>query len=176
MTDPFVVPDPTSQQARALESTAGDGYVAVVMLEAALKDEEVDAAGQRVARGGRGPLPRHSARVRARRGDGAEARARGDAPPASADMRGLVRDAVVRTVATAGCTVSFSALTIACSIAGLLVMRSPMFETIVAGATSVALIAVACTITLVPAVITLPSGRPGPRSSSSWPSSCCCSA
>jgi drug exporters of the RND superfamily len=91
-------------------------------------------------------------------------------------MRGLVRDAVVRTVATAGCTVSFSALTIACSIAGLLVMRSPMFETIVAGATSVALIAVACTITLVPAVITLPSGRPGPRSSSSWPSSCCCSA
>ena len=170
MTDPFVLPDPTSQQARALESTAGDGYVAVVMLEAALKDEEVDAAGQRVARGGRGPLPRHSARVRARRGDGADARARGDAPPASADMRGLVRDAVVRTVATAGRTVSFSALTIACSIAGLLVMRSPMFET------SVALIAVACTITLVPAVITLPSGRPGPRSSSSWPSSCCCSA
>ena len=52
MTDPFVLPDPTSQQARALESTAGDGYVAVVMLEAALKDEEVDAAGQRVARGG----------------------------------------------------------------------------------------------------------------------------
>ena len=35
MTDPFVLPDPTSQQARALESTAGDGYVAVVMLEAA---------------------------------------------------------------------------------------------------------------------------------------------
>ena len=42
MTDPFVLPDPTSQQARALESTAGDGYVAVVMLEAALKDEEVE--------------------------------------------------------------------------------------------------------------------------------------
>lgn len=53
MTDPFVLPDPTSQQARALESTAGDGYVAVVMLEAALKDEEVDAARQRGHEGAR---------------------------------------------------------------------------------------------------------------------------
>ena len=274
VTDPFVLPDPSSQQARAMESTAGDGYVAVVMLEAGLEDEEVDAVGRRVAEAAEGPyldtlreyapdasvhavsseligdsigelvqkdlaqgesvslpvalvllviifggllaaglplvgavvsiltgmgalwcltfvLDVHSfilnvisilglalsidygllfvSRYReeivvqlARRGDGADAR--GDTPPASADMRGLVRDAVVRTVATAGRTVSFSALTIACSIAGLLVMRSPMFKTIAAGATSVALIAVACTITLVPAVITLLGGclvRPG---------------
>ncbi|WP_075890583.1 MMPL family transporter [Actinomyces provencensis] len=39
--DPFALPDPTSQEARALMSTAGDGYVAVV----ALVDEPGTEAG-----------------------------------------------------------------------------------------------------------------------------------
>ena len=79
--------------------------------------------------------------------------------PQGAAMKALVRDGVVRTVATAGRTVSFSALTIACSIAGLLIMRSPMFKTIAAGAAAVTLLAVLCTVTLVPAVITLLGGH-----------------
>ena len=79
--------------------------------------------------------------------------------PAGADMKELVRRSVVRTVATAGRTVSFSALTIACSITGLLIIRSPIFKTIAVGAISVSLVAVACTITLVPAIITLLGGR-----------------
>lgn len=79
--------------------------------------------------------------------------------PTGEDMRSLVRDCVTRTVATAGRTVSFSALTIACSIAGLLVMRSPMLRTIAGGAVAVALLAVACAITLVPAIITLLGGH-----------------
>lgn len=79
--------------------------------------------------------------------------------PTGEDMRSLVRDCVTRAVATAGRTVSFSALTIACSIAGLLVMRSPMLRTIAGGAVAVALLAVACAITLVPAIITLLGGH-----------------
>ena len=83
------------------------------------------------------------------------ARLAGAEPPRGAVMGGLVRQVVVRTVATAGRTVSFSALTIACSIAGLFVMRSPVLRTIAAGAVVVTLLAVTCTLTLVPAVITL---------------------
>ncbi|PHP52771.1 MMPL family transporter [Actinomyces ruminis] len=79
--------------------------------------------------------------------------------PAGEQMKQLVRVSVQRTVATAGRTVSFSALTIACSIAGLLVMSSPMLKTIATGAIAVALVAVLCTITLLPAVITLLGGR-----------------
>lgn len=79
--------------------------------------------------------------------------------PTGEDMRSLVRDCVTRAVATAGRTVSFSALTIACSIAGLLVMRSPMLRTIAGGAVAVALLAVACAITLVLAIITLLGGH-----------------
>ena len=60
--------------------------------------------------------------------------------PAGADMKELVRRSVVRTVATAGRTVSFSALTIACSITGLLIIRSPIFKTIAVRAISVSLI------------------------------------
>ncbi|RLP12712.1 MMPL family transporter [Propionibacterium australiense] len=79
--------------------------------------------------------------------------------PAGDAMKDLVRATVVRTVATAGRTVSFSALTIACSIAGLLVLRTPMFKTIAAGAAIVALVAVLGTVTLVPAIITLLGAR-----------------
>ena len=89
----------------------------------------------------------------------AEAGHRNGELPAGRAMRDLVRRCVVRTVATAGRTVCFSALTIACSIAGLLVMRSPMFKTIAAGAATVALLAVLGTITLVPAIITLLGAR-----------------
>ncbi|SPF69489.1 Membrane transport protein, MMPL domain [Propionibacterium ruminifibrarum] len=79
--------------------------------------------------------------------------------PAGDEMKALVRATVVRTVATAGRTVSFSALTIACSIAGLFVMRSPILRTIGAGAVIVTLLAVSCTLTLVPAIITLLGAR-----------------
>ena len=87
--------------------------------------------------------------------------------PAGEAMKELVRRCVVRTVATAGRTVTFSALTIACSIAGLLVLRTPMFKTIAAGAAIVALLAVLGTVTLVPSIITLLGShlvRPSPLS------------
>ena len=91
----------------------------------------------------------------------------GGEPPVGEAMKDLVRRCVVRTVATAGRTVSFSALTIACSIAGLLVLRTPMFKTIAAGAAIVALLAVLGTVTLVPSIITLLGShlvRPSPLS------------
>lgn len=267
--DAFALPDPTSQEARALLSTDGDGYVEIVTLDAGLSDQEVDSASARVAEtveeayldslreyapqagayavsseligdsigqlvqrdlahgesvslpvalvllviifGGllAAGIPLINALVsivigmaalwgltfvldvhsfilnvisilglalsidygllfvsryreevaaqlvRAGYGDSS----RGGDLPAGADMKQLVHDSVQRTVATAGRTVSFSALTIACSIAGLLVMRSPMLRTIATGAISVALVAVLCTITLVPAVITLLGGH-----------------
>ncbi|WP_312348357.1 MMPL family transporter [Actinomyces sp.] len=42
--DPFALPDPTSEEARALMSTSGDGYVAVVALVDDAGTEEGDAA------------------------------------------------------------------------------------------------------------------------------------
>ncbi|WP_069387596.1 MMPL family transporter [Cellulosimicrobium cellulans] len=71
---------------------------------------------------------------------------------------GVVHTAVERTMATAGRTVAFSALTVAISIAGLMVFRPDILRSIGAGALAVVLVAVATALTLVPALLTL-SGR-----------------
>ena len=256
VTDAFTMPDPTSQQARALLSADGDGFVELVELDEGLDDRASQTANDRVAETARDAcldalrahdagadahavsatlisdsitglvekdlvrgesvslpvalvllvivfggllaagLPLIGAIVSILVGMGAlwcltfvldinsftlnvisiiglalsidyglllvsryreemAARLAGAEPPRGAVMGGLVRQVVVRTVATAGRTVSFSALTIACSIAGLFVMRSPVLRTIAAGAVVVTLLAVTCTLTLVPAVITL---------------------
>ncbi|MDR0837135.1 MAG: MMPL family transporter [Propionibacteriaceae bacterium] len=80
-----------------------------------------------------------------------------DAPPlgedGEIDTDEVVRQALVSTISTAGRTVSFSALTIACSLAGLFVLESEIFRTIAFGAVSVTVLAVATAVTLVPAVI-----------------------
>ena len=246
VTDAFTTPDPASQQARALLSADGDGFVELVELDEELDDRASQAVNDRVAETARGAgadahavsatlisdsitglvekdlvrgesvslpvalvllvivfggllaagLPLIGAIVSILTGMGAlwcltfvidinsftlnvisiiglalsidyglllvsryreemAARLAGAEPPRGAAMGGLVWQVVVRTVATAGRTVSFSALTIACSIAGLFVMRSPVLRTIAAGAVVVTLLAVTCTLTLVPAVITL---------------------
>lgn len=67
----------------------------------------------------------------------------------------LVRQCVARSIETAGRTVSFSALTIAFSIGGLLVMRSSILKTIALGGIIVTVIAVLSAVTLIPAIITL---------------------
>ncbi|MDP9805428.1 RND superfamily putative drug exporter [Trueperella bonasi] len=67
----------------------------------------------------------------------------------------IVDDAVTTTVSTAGRTVSFSALTIAFSIAGLYVMDAPMLKMIAIGGVIVTILAVATAVTLVPALMKL---------------------
>ncbi len=72
---------------------------------------------------------------------------------------GTVATAVERTLATAGRTVSFSAITVAISIAGLMVFSPPILRAI--GAASVALVVVALgtALTLVPALLVLTGRR-----------------
>jgi RND superfamily putative drug exporter len=72
-----------------------------------------------------------------------------------ADINEVVRQALTTTISTAGRTVSFSALTIACSLSGLFVLESEIFRTIAFGAVCVTVLAVATAVTLVPAVIRL---------------------
>ena len=48
--DAFVLPDPASQQARAMLSSGGDGYVEVVTLDAGLSDKEIDENGRESCR------------------------------------------------------------------------------------------------------------------------------
>lgn len=77
---------------------------------------------------------------------------------------GAVLVAVERTMATAGRTVVFSAVTVAVSIAGLLVFRPDILRAVGAGGVAVVLVAVATAVTLVPALLTLVGrrlGRPG---------------
>ncbi|WP_448060682.1 MMPL family transporter [Cellulomonas hominis] len=68
---------------------------------------------------------------------------------------GAVTTAIVRTMGTAGRTVAFSALTVAVSIAGLLVFRQDILRAFGAGGVAVILIAVATALTLVPALLVL---------------------
>lgn len=67
----------------------------------------------------------------------------------------VVVPAVRTTVETAGRTVLFSAVTIALSVAGLLLMRVHMLKMIAWGGIIVTLLAVLASITLVPALLTL---------------------
>ncbi|MFC8191348.1 MMPL family transporter [Cellulomonas sp. NPDC057328] len=84
-------------------------------------------------------------------GDGGAAsrRRRGDGP---------VVQAVETTMATAGRTVAFSAVTVAIAISGLLAFRPDILRAIAAAGVLVVLVAVATALTLVPALLTI-SGR-----------------
>ncbi|WP_370524094.1 MMPL family transporter [Cellulomonas sp. APG4] len=81
------------------------------------------------------------AAVRTRRGDGA------------------VEAALRRTMATAGRTVAFSALTVAISISGLLVFEPAILRAFGAAGVAVILVAVATALTLVPALLRLAGRR-----------------
>ena len=70
-------------------------------------------------------------------------------------MRGAVR----RAVATAGRTVTFSAVTIACALAGLGVMSTHILRTIGLGGAIVTLLALLAALTLVPALLALTGAR-----------------
>src|SRR5690606_16422629 len=67
----------------------------------------------------------------------------------------LVRDALIRTMSTAGRTVAFSGLTVAICVAGLMVMRADILKAVGAAGLSVVLIAVVTAMSLVPALIAL---------------------
>lgn len=81
------------------------------------------------------------ARSRRRRGDGA------------------VLTAIERTMATAGRTVTFSALIVAISIAGLLVFEPPILRAFGAAGVAVIVVAAATALTLVPAMLVLAGRR-----------------
>ncbi|WP_315096840.1 MMPL family transporter [uncultured Cellulomonas sp.] len=81
------------------------------------------------------------ARSRRRRGDGA------------------VLTAIERTMSTAGRTVTFSALIIAISIAGLLVFQPPILRAFGAAGVAVVVVAMATALTLVPALLVLAGRR-----------------
>jgi RND superfamily putative drug exporter len=69
-------------------------------------------------------------------------------------------EAVARTMATAGRTVVFSALTVASSLTGLLCFQSTFFRALGLAGVAVVLIALAATLTLTPAMLAwLPLGR-----------------
>ncbi|MBR6459808.1 MAG: MMPL family transporter [Actinomycetaceae bacterium] len=71
------------------------------------------------------------------------------------ELQGLVQRSIAATVASAGRTVIFSAVTIAVAIAGLLVMHSTTLRIVALGGVIVTLLAVLAASTLVPALITV---------------------
>ncbi|MCL2464998.1 MAG: MMPL family transporter, partial [Micrococcales bacterium] len=66
---------------------------------------------------------------------------------------GAVATAIETTLATAGRTVSFSAVTVAISICGLLIFSPPILRSIGAASVSIVLVALATALTLVPALL-----------------------
>jgi RND superfamily putative drug exporter len=70
-----------------------------------------------------------------------------------------IDDAVERTVATAGRTVAFSAMTVIAAFAGLLVFNEPIFRSLAAGGMGVVIVAFAAALTLVPALLSAWGGR-----------------
>ncbi|TRW47502.1 MMPL family transporter [Georgenia yuyongxinii] len=81
-------------------------------------------------------------------------------PPAGLRRRRRHRDhtveqAVRTTVATAGRTVAFSAVTVALAVSGLLLLRPEVLRSIAAAGVAVVLLAVLSAITLVPALLML---------------------
>lgn len=71
------------------------------------------------------------------------------------ELQNLIQRSISATVASAGRTVIFSAVTIAVAIAGLLVMHSTTLRIIALGGVIVTLLAVLAASTLVPALITI---------------------
>lgn len=65
----------------------------------------------------------------------------------------IVSAAIARTMATAGQTVTFSALTVAISVAGLMLFRLEILRSLGAAGVSVVLIALLSAITLLPAIL-----------------------
>jgi RND superfamily putative drug exporter len=94
-------------------------------------------------------VSRYREELREALGDAGRRRAR----PRRRDV--VVETALRRTLTTAGRTVLFSALTVAISISGLLVMRPDILRSLGAAGVSVVLIAVLTAITLVPALLVL---------------------
>jgi RND superfamily putative drug exporter len=72
---------------------------------------------------------------------------------------GVVATAIETTLATAGRTVSFSAVTVAVSISSLLVFRPSILRAVGAAGVGVILIALATALTLVPALLVLTGRR-----------------
>jgi RND superfamily putative drug exporter len=72
---------------------------------------------------------------------------------------GAVATALERTMATAGRTVSFSAVTVAASIAGLLVFTPPILRAIGGASVALIVVALATALTLVPALLTFAGRR-----------------
>ena len=78
------------------------------------------------------------------------------------EERGLGRPsalAVERAAATAGRTIAYSALTVATSLAGLLLFSAPIFRAIGAAGVSVVVVALVAALTLVPALLGFFGGR-----------------
>ncbi len=88
-----------------------------------------------------------------------ELRAIAQGRPARELTRPQVEQAVARTVATAGRTVLFSGLTVAISLAGLLVFEAPIIRAVAAAGVSVVLIAMTVGLTLVPALCAVAAHR-----------------
>ncbi|MET4222973.1 MMPL family transporter [Oerskovia enterophila] len=86
-------------------------------------------------------------------------RAPGGTATSGPSSQAEVTAAVVRTMATAGRTVAFSALTVAISIAGLMVFEPDILRAIGAAGLAIILIAVATAMTLVPALLALAGHR-----------------
>lgn len=79
--------------------------------------------------------------------------------PTPAGFRDAQIEAITTTVATAGRTVVFSAVTIAAALCGLLVIRVPLLRVISIGAVIIALLAVCAATTAVPAILMLLGAR-----------------
>ena len=77
----------------------------------------------------------------------------GSQVPRKFAARGIVQAAAQATVASAGRTVTFSAVTIACAISALLTMNSPMLKTMAIAGIVVTLLAVMMAVMVVPAII-----------------------
>lgn len=85
-----------------------------------------------------------------------EERALGDV---QGDARGDVQGAVLRTMSTAGRTVTFSGLTVAASLAGLLVFPDPFLRSAGLAGLAVVLFDLAAALTLMPALLAVAGRR-----------------
>jgi putative drug exporter of the RND superfamily len=68
---------------------------------------------------------------------------------------GTVAEVVERTVAAAGRTITYSALTVIASLSGLFVFETPVFQSLAVGGISTVLVALGAGLTLVPAMLAL---------------------
>ncbi len=78
---------------------------------------------------------------------------------AASSSAGAVREALGYTLAAAGRTVIFSAITVAISLAGLMFFRATILRAVGAAGVSVVLVALVVAITLVPALLALAGER-----------------